>query len=232
METFITVQRPFKNHLPLKLVESADQQDISFILMNKTKQPVDVPQTEDAWKRGSPFFIELPAGGIFFGRFSRPERYISVRYFIEKDKKTVSSDGDSKEKEPKLTPASTCSATSDIKKGDKVKETRESHNRESVVEKPKYTTGSSATPVTTDNYVITTQFYFTPVGNVLGSSVTLSGPPPPPSRIESDSASDRNEFERQQEEDDIKQAFIKLVGGEYVFPLQIKAAAILDMKSQ
>ena len=195
---------------------------------------MDVPQTEDAWKTGSPFFIKLPAGGIpILGALYRPTRYISIRYVIEKDKKkTVSSDGDSKEKEPKLTPASTCSATSDIKKGDKVKETRESHNRESVVEKPKYTTGSSATPVTTDNYVITTQFYFTPVGNVLGSSVTLSGPPPPPSRIESDSASDRNEFERQQEEDDIKQAFIELVGGEYVFPLQVKAAAILDMKSQ
>ena len=227
MEPLITVQRRFKNHLPLKLVDSADQQDISFILMNKTKQRVDVPQTEDAWKRGSPFFIQLPAGGIpLFGRFRKPTRYISVRYVIKKDKrKTGLSDADS---EPKLT--SVNSVTPDIKKCDDVKETRESHSGES--EKPKYTTGSSATPDTTDNYVISMQFYFTPVENILGSCVTLSGPPPPPSRIESDSASDQNELERQQEEDEIKQAFVELVGGDYIFPLQIKAAVVSDTNSQ
>lgn len=224
--------------------------------MSKTKQPVKVPQTEHEWKSGSPFFIQLPAGGInllfwVITCFHKP-KFISVRKITDKGKKKTkasnadakveqskhtsessampdikkqieSCDSDTKEEESKDTQATSTSTTPDIPP--KTKETKETGemqnmNRESMVEKLEYTTGSSETLDIVDENVISTQFYFTPVGDVQGSRVAIaSGPPPPPSRTESDSASDRDELVRQQqEEDDIKQAFIELVGREYVFP--------------
>ena len=149
----------------------------------------------------------------------------------ERKQEIESCDSVTQDKESQYTPASGASATPDIPpKSKETKETGEMQNRESIVDNFKYTTGSSATLDTKDKYVITTQFYFTPVGDVQGSRVAItSGPPPPPSRIESDSASDRDELVRQQqEEDDIKQAFIELVGREYVFPLPVKAVEIPD----
>jgi hypothetical protein len=94
---FATVQRPFLTECPLKLVSSNDQENI-FILINTMKQPVTVPQTEEEWKRWSPFFIYLPAGGRrIIGSYSKPQRYINVRKIIEEWKKTTtSSDADSK----------------------------------------------------------------------------------------------------------------------------------------
>lgn len=98
-EHFVTVQRPFDTECPLKLISATkEQQDACFTLINRTKEPVDIPQTEDAWKRDSPFFIKLPAGGVpIFGALFRPTRYISVRKIIEKGKKkTESSNADAK----------------------------------------------------------------------------------------------------------------------------------------
>jgi hypothetical protein len=260
---FATVQRPFLTECPLKLVPNAEHQDVCFTLINTIKQPVKVPQTEDEWKRGSPFYIKLPKTGI---GFSKPTRYISVRRKSEKWKKKPTSDADSKVEVPKHTPASGAiiafesdeqkieSRDSDTNeeskhtavsgetpdtppppKSEEAKETKEMQTRESIIEKLKYTTGSSATLETADKYVIAMQFYFTPVENVQGSRVTISsGPPPPPSRIESDSASggDKVIHVRQEEDDSddvrLKQAFIELVGREYVFPLPVRAVDIPD----
>lgn len=259
-QLFATVQRPFDTECPLKLVPSPKhEQDICFTLISKTKQPVPVPQTEEEWKSGSPFFIKLPAGGVpIIGHLYKPTRYISVRKIIPK-KKTKSSDADSKGEVPKHTPAS--GATLDFKSGEEescdsdaskhttvssvtseippapkskeMKETRETENSESIIEKLKYTTGSSATLHSDDKYVVTTQFYFTPVESIQGSRVTFAGgpPPPPPSRIESDSASGGDEVMREQQEVDdarLKQDFIELVGSEYVFPLPVRAVNIHD----
>ncbi len=213
---FATVQRPFDTERPLKLVRyPKHEQDICFTLIDENKQPVTVPQTENEWKRGSPFFIKLPAGGIpIIGPLFKPMRYISIRKIIEKGskKKINSSDADSKIEVSNRTQAS--GTTLDCKNGE---------------EESKYTTGSSATLDTADKYVITMQFCFKPVCNVQGSRVTISSGPPPPPRIESDSASGGDELkQRQEEEDDIrlKQAFIELVGREYIFPLPVKAVDI------
>ena len=103
---------------PLKLVPNPERQDICFTLLNKTKQPVKVPQTEEEWKRGSPFYVKLPKVGIAKqqGLF-KPMRYISVRRIIEKGKKkTKSSDADSNLEVPKQTSAS--GATLDFKIGE------------------------------------------------------------------------------------------------------------------
>ena len=215
---FVTVRRPFDTECPLKLVPYPEhERDIYFTLMSKTKQPVSVPQTEDKWKRGSPFFIKLPAGGApIIGRLYKPVRYVNVRRIIEEGskKKTKSSDADSKGEVPKHTPASGAtlnysdhemkqeieSCVSDAKdieveskrtivtgmtsdtppapKSEEIlsKETREMQNRESIIEKLKYTTSSSATLETADKNVM--QFYFTPIENIQGSRVTFSTPPP------------------------------------------------------
>jgi hypothetical protein len=246
---FATVQRPFLTECPLKLVPNPEhEQDICFTLMNKTKQPIlKVPQAEEEWKRGSPFYIKLPAGGVpIIGSLYKPTRYISVRKINEEwKKKPKSSDTDSKVEVP------ASGVTLDFKSGDKVNQEIEScdsdakdkeskHTAVSGVTSDtplKYTTGSSATCRldTDDEYVITMQFYFTPVENVQGSRVTISsGPPPPPSRIESDSATGGdNVVHVRQEEDDsddvrLKQDFIELVGREYVFPLPVRAVDIPD----
>jgi hypothetical protein len=212
---FSTVQRPFDTERPLKLVPfPKHEQDICFTLIDDTKQPLTVPQTENEWENKSPFFIKLPAGGVpIIGALNKPMRYISIRKIIEKGskKKTKSSDADFKV--PNRTQAS--GTTLDFKNGE---------------EESKYTTGSSATLDTDDEYVITMQFYFKPVGNVQGSRVTISSGPLP--RIESDSGLGGDELirQRQEEEDDIrlKQAFIELVGREYVFPLPVRAVDIPD----
>ena len=219
---FATVQRPFGTECPLKLVpDPKDIQDICFTLMSATKQPVPIPQTEEGWERGSPFFIKLPAGGVpIFGCLCKPERYINIRRIIEKWKKnTISSDADSTSGTPSAP------------------KTRETQNRESTAEKLKYSTGSSASLDEPGQHVITTQFHFTPVESIQGNRVTFAGgPPPPPSRYESDSASGGDEVIRQQQEDNdarLKQDFIKLVGSEYVFPLQnypVRAVNIPDIQ--
>ena len=194
--------------------------------MNETKQPVPIPQSEEEWKGGSPFFIKLPAGGVpIVGHLYKPARYINIRRIIEEwKKKPISSDADSISGTP---PAPKSKETKETK------ETRETQNRESTAEKLKYSTGSSASLDEPGQHVITTQFYFTPVKIVQGSTVTFAGgPPPPPSRIESDSASGGDEVIRQQQEDDddarLKKDFIELVGSEYVFPLPVRAVNIPD----
>ena len=217
---FATVQRPFATECPLKLVPSPKhEQDISFTLMSITKKSVPIPQSEEEWKGGSPFFIKLPAGGVpIVGHLYKPARYINIRRIIEEwKKKPISSDADS------------TSGTSPVPKS---KETRETQNRESTAKKLKYSTGSSASLDGPGQHVITTQFYFTPVKIVQGNTVTFAGGPPPPlSRIESDFASGGDEVIRQQEDDidaRLKKDFIELVGSEYVFPLPVRAVDIPD----
>ena len=190
---FATVQRPFDTECPLKLVPyPKHEQDICFTLMSKTKKPVPIPQSEEEWKGGSPFFIKLPAGGVpIIGHLYKPARYINIRRIIEEwKKKPISSDADS------------TSGTPPAPKSKETKETRGTQNRESTAEKLKYSTGSCASFDEPGQYVITTQFYFTPVGSVQGSRVIFTGcpPPPPPSRIESDSASGDDKVIRQQQE--------------------------------
>jgi hypothetical protein len=170
--------------------------------MNNMRQPVIVPQTEDEWRRGLiSFFIKLPAGGIpLLGRIFQPERYIS------------------------------------IKRNERVTQSTKSDNVPSPVTTSKYSTASCATLDMEGNIKL---FYFTPVVRVQSNSsalvVTISrGPPPPPSRIKSNSASGGDEVIREQQEDDddndvrLKQAFIELVGREYVFPLPVRAVDIPD----
>ena len=190
--------------------------------MDATQKEVDVPETEAKWIN-LPFFIKLPMGSLHTGGpINRPMRYVSVMKRNEAKQDTESHDADSRNES---------SMALDIKKGDEVKQMRESHTTDSKDEKLKYTTASCATPDMADKNRMM-QFYFTPVGKVQDSTVVLGGPPPPPSRIEYDSAADNDEFQGQQEEDDMEQAFIELVGREYVFPLQVKAVIIPDMKSQ
>ena len=224
IQHFATVQRPFDTECPLKLVPyPKNEQDICFMLMSKTKQPVPILQTEDEWKRESPFFIKLSAGGVpIIGRLYKPARYVNIRRIIEEWKnKPISSDADS------------TSGTPPAPKSKETKETRETQNKESTAEKPKYSTGSCASLDKLDQHVITPLFYFIPVESVQGNRVTFAGgpPPPPPSRIESDSASGGDEVIRQQQEDDdakLKKDFIELVGSEYVFPLPVRAVNIPD----
>ena len=216
-QRFATIQRGyFDSECPLKLVPyPKHEQDICFTLMSKTKQPVPIPQTEEEWKSGSPFFIKLPMGSGVLSFICKSARYLNIKRIIEEWKnKPISSDADST--------SSTPSAP----------ETREMQNRESTAEKLKYSIGSSASLDEPDQHVITTQFHFKLVESIHGNRVTISGgPPPPPSRIESDSASGGNEVIRQQQEDNdtrLKQDFIELVGSEYVFPLPVRAVNIPD----
>ena len=228
---YVTVQRPFDTECPLKLVQQPEhQQDICFMLMNTTtKESVNIPLTENELKKGSPFFIKLPRIGI--GLF-KPQRYINVRKIIEKWKTKTGADS-----KAERTPASgaTLDFTPPAATSEETKETRKTQTRASTPENIEYSTGSSASLDKPSQHVITTQFYFTPVGSVQGSRVIISGgpPPPPPSRIKSDSASSGDKVIRQQQEvDDIdaglKKDFIELVGSEYVFPLPVRAVNIPD----
>ena len=198
------------------------------MLMNTTtKQSLDIPLTENEWKKGSPFFIKLPRIGI--GLF-QPQRYINVRKIIEKWKTKTGADS-----KAKPTPASgaTLDFTPPAATSEETKETRKTQTKASTAEKLEYSTGSSASLDEPGQHIITMKFYFTPVESVQGNRVIFAGgpPSPPPSRIESDSASGGDEVIRQQQKVDdarLKQDFIELVGSEYVFPLPVRAVNIPD----
>ena len=191
-------------HQPVKLVPSTDcERKISFTLKSNVNKQVDIPQATATWKRESPFFIRRPKVGSRLSR--RSEWYL---YVTKQDK------------------------------GVKQKHDQDSTLERSESSKPKYIVVASD-KLEMDNSLML--FYFTPVTEPhrdLPVSVhldriqsdfsedepsrqsadsTLSGaPPPPPIQQPESGFAPGNDLPSELKD------FFKLVGEEYIFPLQMK----------